>query len=106
MSDHAAISPEEEPHLDALRRAVAQGFTPVPLANVPVLFYERPRGCVVETIKIESMTKATAAHWRPGDDSPWDNAQGPIWQTDGDVATVINELLTLPHPDPDHIFPR
>ncbi|WP_432850686.1 hypothetical protein ACQPXB_08580 [Amycolatopsis sp. CA-161197] len=106
MSDHAAQSPEEEPHLEALRRAVAQGFTPVPLANVPVLFYERLRGRVVDTLKIESMTEATAARWISNDGGPWANADSPMWQTDGDVATVINELLNLPFADQRHNFPR
>jgi hypothetical protein len=95
----ATPTEEEKPHIDAISRAVLLGFDQLPLPEAPVLFYSRRLESVVETIQIAAMDEATAARWNAHEYvRRFERSAPPIWQKDGTVAEVIEELLELPPP--------
>ncbi|WP_432854927.1 hypothetical protein ACQPXB_21215 [Amycolatopsis sp. CA-161197] len=97
MNEKTATTSEEQPHLEALQRAVEAGFVRVPLQEVSFLFFERVGAGHVETIKVESMTRSSGARW--AESALSGNSPRPFWQVDGEVAMVVNEVLsTAPAP--------
>jgi hypothetical protein len=94
------ITEEEQPHIDAICRAVLLGFDQLPLPDAPVVFYSRQLESVVETIQIVSMDEAIAARWNAHEYvRRFDRFSPPVWQQHGTVAEVIELLLELPPPD-------
>ncbi|WP_433871043.1 hypothetical protein [Saccharopolyspora sp. CA-218241] len=96
----APASPEEAPHISALRRAAEGGFRFRPLpgppgAEITALYAERHGLGIVETIAVRDIGEAVATRTRACDYPTGD----PLWQRIGAVADVVLELLDLPPHD-------
>ncbi|MFK0249302.1 hypothetical protein ACIQUM_31775 [Amycolatopsis azurea] len=93
------IPEEEKPHIDAIARAVLLGFEHIPLPHMAALFYRRRLDSAIETISICAADEAIAARWNAHEYvRRGDRAADPVWQSQGTVADVIEELLELAPP--------
>ncbi|WP_394360752.1 hypothetical protein [Amycolatopsis sp. SB7-3] len=93
------IPAEEQPHIDAIARAVILGFEQIPLFHMDVLFYRRRLDSAIETISIRAIDEAIAARWNAHEYvRRGDRSAAPVWQQHGMVADVIEELLELAAP--------
>jgi hypothetical protein len=84
-------TPEERPHVDAMRRAYDAGFRAAQMAGAVIHAWRQHDG-VIDTYTAIGWEEASAARYRD-EDYPHGDV---LWQRTGTIADVITELLALP----------
>jgi hypothetical protein len=84
-------TPEERPHVDAMRRAYDAGFRAAEMAAVVIHAWRQHDG-VIDAYTAIGWNEASAARYR-AEDYPHGHV---LWEKVGTVVEVITELLALP----------